>query len=100
MDFNTNKEKEWVMKGEQRKMNIIDIYNKINDGNIKMLSINGVEPNIENIRNDKYPIVDNFYMIYRKDNANENIEKIKEFVLSDKGQKIIEDTGYVSINGY
>ena len=72
----------------------------VNDGNIKMLSINGIEPNIENIRNDKYPIVDNFYMIYRKDNTNENIEKIKKFVLSEKGQKIIEDTGYVSVNGY
>ena len=72
----------------------------VNDGNIKMLSINGVEPNIENIRNDIYPIVDNFYMIYRKDNTNENIETIKEFVLSEKGQKIIEDTDYVSINGY
>lgn len=72
----------------------------VNDGNIKMLSVNGVEPNIENIKNNKYPIVDNFYMIYRKDNTNENIEKIKQFVLSEKGQKIIEDTGYVSENRY
>ena len=72
----------------------------VNDGNIKMLSINGIEPNIENIRNNKYPIVDNFYMIYRKDNSNENIKNIKEFVLSEKGQKIIEDTGYVSVKGY
>lgn len=72
----------------------------VNDGNIKMLSLNGIEPSIENIRNDTYPIVDNFYMIYRKDNTNKNIEKIKEFVLSEKGQKIIENTGYVSIKEY
>lgn len=65
-----------------------------------MLSLNGIEPSIENIRNDTYPIVDNFYMIYRKDNTNENIETIKEFVLSEKGQKIIENTGYVSIKEY
>lgn len=70
----------------------------VNDGKLKMLSINGIEPNIENIRNDKYPIVDNFYMIYRKDNTNENINIIKEFVLSNKGQNIINQTGYVSIN--
>ncbi|MCR5187021.1 MAG: substrate-binding domain-containing protein [Clostridia bacterium] len=69
----------------------------VKDGNIKMLSLNGFEPNIENVRNDKYPIVDSFYMIYRKDNANENIETIKEFILSEKGQKIIEDTGYVGV---
>lgn len=69
----------------------------VNDGNIKMLSVNGFEPNIENIRNNAYPIVDTFYMIYRKDNKNENIKTIEEFILSEKGQKIIEDTGYVSI---
>lgn len=72
----------------------------VSDGHLKMLSVNGVEPSIENIRNDLYPIVDNFYMVYRKDNTNENISVIKDFVLSEKGQKIIEDTGYVSINEY
>lgn len=76
------------------------VENVVNDGNIKMLALNGVEPSIENIRNDKYPIVGNFYMVYRKDNSNENIEKIKDFVLSEKGQKIIEDTGYVSVNEF
>ncbi len=76
------------------------VENVVKDGNIKMLSLNGVEPSIENIRNDKYPIVGNFYMVYRKDNSNENIEKIKDFVLSEKGQKIIEDTGYVSVNEF
>ena len=69
----------------------------VKDGNIKMLSLNGVYPSKENIKNETYPIVDTFCMVYRKDNKNENIEIIKEFVLSDKGQKIIEDTGYVGI---
>lgn len=69
----------------------------VNDGNIKMLSLNGIYPSKENIKNESYPIVDTFCMVYRKDNKNENIEKIKEFVLSDKGQKIIEDTGYVGV---
>lgn len=72
----------------------------VNDGNLKMLSLNGAEPSIENIRNNVYPIVDNFYMVYRKDNKNENIDIIKDFVLSEKGQKIIEDTGYVSVIDY
>ena len=72
----------------------------IKDGKLKMLSLNGVAPTKENVRNDKYPIVDNFYMVYRKDNKNENIEKIKEFILSEKGQKIIEETGYVGVNEY
>lgn len=69
----------------------------VNDGKIKMLSLNGIKPSKENIRNSSYPITDTFYMIYRKDDNNKNIETIKEFVLSEKGQKIVEDTGYVKI---
>ena len=69
----------------------------VNNSNIKMLSINGIEPTALNIKNGKYPIVDNFYMIYRKNDDNKNIQTIKDFILSKKGQEIIDKTGYVSI---
>lgn len=72
----------------------------VRDGNIKMLSLNGVEPTIDNIRNGKYPMFDNFYMIYRKDNLNPNIKVFRDYVLSKDGQDIIDETGYVSINNF
>ena len=72
----------------------------VNDGKLKMISVNGIEPNIQNISNNSYPIVDNFYMVYRKDNKNDNINIIKNFVLSKDGQSIIKETGYVPINNY
>jgi phosphate transport system substrate-binding protein len=68
------------------------------DGNLKMLSINGIAPTKDNIKNESYPITNTFYMIYRKDNENPNIKVLKDFVLSKEGQKIIDDTGYVAIN--
>ena len=67
------------------------------DGGVKMLSVNGVYPNEENVRNDSYPIVSNFYAVYRKDNTNENISVIIDWLLSDEGQQMIEDTGYVGV---
>ena len=72
----------------------------VQDGNIKMLSLNGVEPTADNIRNGSYPIFDNFYMIYRKDNLNPNIKVFEDYVLSKDGQNIIDKTGYVSINSF
>ena len=36
-------------------------------------------------------------MVYRKDNPNPNIQVLKDFVLSDVGQQIVEETGYVSL---
>lgn len=70
----------------------------VKDGKLKMISINGVTPNIENIQNNTYPIVDNFYMIYRKDNTNKNIKTIENYILSQEGQDIIKEIGYVPIN--
>ncbi len=69
----------------------------VEDGNIKMLSLNGVYPNAENIRNKTYPVVSEFYAVYRKDNDNENIKPLIDWMLSEEGQKIVEESGYVGI---
>lgn len=65
---------------------------------VKMLSLNGVYPSAENIRNGSYPIIAQFYAIYRKDNTNENIPVLIDWILSEEGQALIEQSGYVSIN--
>ena len=65
---------------------------------VKMLSLNGVYPSAENIKNRSYPIVAQFYAIYRKDNDNENIQKVIDWLLTDEGQTLIEECGYVRIN--
>ena len=70
----------------------------VGNSKVKMLSLNGVFPNEENIRNRSYPIVAQFYAIYRKDNENTNIPLLIEWILSDEGQTIIEECGYVRIN--
>lgn len=65
---------------------------------VKMLSLNGVYPSAENIQNGTYPIIAQFYAIYRADNDNENIPILIDWLLSDQGQQIIEGSGYVRIN--
>ena len=67
------------------------------DDNVKMLAVNGIYPNAENIRNGSYPISANFYAVYRKDNQNENVGKLVEWLLSDEGQTMIEACGYVGL---
>lgn len=64
---------------------------------VKMLSLNGVYPSAENIQNRSYPIVVQFYAIYRADNENENIPALIEWLLSEEGQELIEKSGYVKI---
>lgn len=64
---------------------------------IKILSVNGIEPTEQNIKNGSYPIIYQFYAVYRKDNKNENVLKLVDFLLSDKGQEIIDKNGYTPI---
>ena len=67
-------------------------------GHIKMLSLNDIYPNRENVQNNSYPIVSNFFAVTRKGESNPNVQKVLDFVLSPTGQEIVNETGYVSLN--
>ena len=65
--------------------------------NVKMLEVNGVYPNEENIRNGLYPITTKFYVVYRKDNTNTKVKTLVDWLLSNEGQAMIEGCGYVGL---
>lgn len=69
----------------------------IKNPNVKMLSVDGVEPTPENISNGSYPITTSLYAVTYKGNDNENVEKLINWVKSEGGQEIIEKTGYAAI---
>lgn len=69
----------------------------VGDSEVKMISLNGVYPDRENIRNRTYPVVSEFYAAYRKDNDNPNVKRLIDWILSGEGQTIIDKTGYVSL---
>ncbi len=71
----------------------------VDNSDVKMISVDGVYPSEENIRNGSYPIVSNFYAIYRADNTNPNIKPMIDWILSEEGQQIINESGYVGVNG-
>jgi len=71
----------------------------VQNNQIKLLSVEGVYPSKETIRDGTYPFSDSFYAIYI-DTAgkNENIEAFIEWILSDQGQELVSKTGYVPVN--
>jgi phosphate transport system substrate-binding protein len=70
----------------------------VGNDQVKMIALNGVYPSAENILNGTYPVIATFYAIYRADNANPNIPVLIDWILSDEGQTLIEESGYVRIN--
>ncbi|MBR6602968.1 MAG: substrate-binding domain-containing protein [Clostridia bacterium] len=69
----------------------------VENENVKILSMNGIAPTPENIKNGTYPVIAEFYAIYREDNENENIPILIDWLLSDEGQTLIEKNGYIGI---
>ena len=69
----------------------------IKNPDIKMISIDGIAPTSENIGNGSYPVLTPIYAVTYKENQNSNVDKLIEWILSDEGQHIINETGYVGI---
>jgi phosphate transport system substrate-binding protein len=70
---------------------------------VKLLSIDGVEPTLENIRNGEYPFTQNFYAVTvtgRELSAAEraraeNAERLIDWIGTSQGQELVEKVGYV-----
>lgn len=65
--------------------------------NMKFFKVDGVEPNHDTIKNEKYPIITSYYIVTLKDNKDVATNKLKEAMLSSKGQNIAKEAGYVEI---
>ncbi len=66
----------------------------VENGGVKMLSLDGVYPDKENVANGSYPIIGNLYAVYDKSNPNPNIPVLIDWILSEEGQRIVEESGY------
>lgn len=62
---------------------------------IKLLKVDGVEPNNDTIKNGEYPILTAYYIVNRKNDISSEAESLKENMLSSRGQKVAEEAGYV-----
>ena len=65
---------------------------------VKFVNVDGVEPNNENISSGKYPFTSAYYAVLKKSEPeNSNARKLLSFLLSDEGQKLAENSGYVPL---
>lgn len=65
---------------------------------VKMLAVDGVYPTLENIKNGSYPLTVGLYCLTREGDTDPNVQKVLDFLLSEDGQYIIEQTGYAPLN--
>ena len=65
------------------------------NGTVKAAKIDGVEATVENIKNKTYKISRPFNIV-TKNEISKVTEDFIKFIMSEEGQKVVEDKGYIS----
>lgn len=66
------------------------------DNTVKGLSVDGVKPSTENVKNDTYLIKRPFLLVC-KGEYDAAAKKFVDFIMSAEGQKMVEADGYISV---
>ena len=66
------------------------------DSTVKSISVNGVAPTEPNAANGSYPIVRPLNML-TNDEPTGNVKAFLDFILSEAGQKLVVEDGYISV---
>ena len=67
---------------------------------LKILSVDGVAPDADTIRNGSYPFLNNYYVVTDAGRpADDPAKLLYDWILGPDGQRLIAHEGYVSISG-
>lgn len=69
----------------------------IKNNQIKYISVDGVKPTPDTVRDNSYPFTVPLYAVTLKSNTNPNISRLLDWVLSYEGQSLLEKTGYIPL---
>lgn len=67
------------------------------DESINSTQIDGVDPTAENAKSGKYKLARPFLLVYKEDSISENGKQFIDYVLSEDGQKIVEEKGLIRV---
>jgi len=66
---------------------------------VKAVKIDGVEPSVENVKNESYKIARPFNIAYKEDSLSDVSKDFIDYIMSTEGQQIVTDNGYINIDG-
>ncbi|MBR1750808.1 MAG: PstS family phosphate ABC transporter substrate-binding protein [Ruminococcus sp.] len=76
------------------------INNLYKNQDIKVLKIDGISPDNENLLSGDYPFTASYYVVIRSDEPEDSdMRKLRDYMLSDEGQAIVELAGYCPAGG-
>lgn len=68
------------------------------DEKVNSLKVNDVEPTDANVIDNKYPISRPFILVNKEDNLSEKGKALIDYILSDEGQALVSEKGFIKVN--
>ena len=66
------------------------------DDSVKAVKIDGAEATVDNIKSGSYKVSRPFNIVYKEDGLSEVGQDFVKFIMSQEGQAVIEEEGYIS----
>lgn len=63
---------------------------------VKIISVDGIKPNVQNAKNDTYPLTRYLHFFTSKSSSG-NVKKFIDWVLSPDGQRIVKEEGFIPL---
>lgn len=67
------------------------------DDSVKAVKVDGVEATVDNVKSGEYKVARPFEICISKDGVSEVAQDFIDFILSDDGQNLINEEGYISV---
>lgn len=64
--------------------------------NVKAISVDGVAPSVDTVKDGSYPVARPFNIVYNEAAIDDVAKDFIAYIMSEEGQKIVEEEGYVS----
>lgn len=76
------------------------LNNLYKNPDIKVINIDGISPENENLISEKYPFTAAYYAVIRSDEPQDSVyRELRDYMLTDEGQQIIQLAGYCPVSG-
>ncbi|MDR1773713.1 MAG: phosphate ABC transporter substrate-binding protein [Clostridioides sp.] len=67
------------------------------DEHVNKVSIDNISANEDTVKANKYPLTREFLIVYKKDKIPEEAKKFIDYMLSEDGQHIVKDSGFIRV---
>lgn len=67
------------------------------DDSVRAIKVEGVEPTVDNVKSGNYKVARPFEICIPKEGTSEVAQDFIDFILSDDGQAVIDEEGYISV---